>query len=65
MEGYIELFFDNKVSHYIKIEHISCIENRNGSALISMLNGNDIETFRDFNDIIKQIKEHSKTIKHQ
>ena len=57
MKGFIELIFDNKVSHYIRIEHISVIENRNGTAIILLLNGDEIETSRDFNEVIKQIKE--------
>ena len=59
MKGFIELIFENKVSYYIRIKHVSVIENRNGVAFLSLLNGDEINTSRDFNEVIKQIKEKS------
>lgn len=59
MKGFIELVFDGKLSHCIRIDHISVIENRNDVAVISLLNGDEIETNRDFNEVIKQVKDKS------
>ncbi len=57
MKGYIILEFNGKPSHYIKVEHITMIIDKNGSANLSLLNGDEFETNKRTVDIIKAIKE--------
>jgi hypothetical protein len=57
MKGYITLEFDGKPSHYIKVEHITMITDKNGYANLTLINGEEIETNKKTIDIIKAIKE--------
>ena len=57
MKGYIILEFDGKPSHYIKIEHITMITDKNGYANLTFTNGEELETNKKTADIVKAIKE--------
>lgn len=57
MQGYITLEFNGKPSHYIRVEHITMITDKNGCANLTFTNGDELETNKKTTDIIKAIKE--------
>ena len=57
MKGYIILEFDGNPSHYIKVEHITLVIDKNGYANLTLLNGDEFATNKKTADIIKAIKE--------
>lgn len=57
MKGYLTLDFGGTPSHYIKVEHITMITDKNGYAILSLINGYEVETNKKTTEIIKAMSE--------